>query len=126
MKKLLLGVIAALGILFFVSSPSLAEPEVFVAVAFTGENYLRAAKRINEFAEMYEPNWYGGTTDDERIRMGGELLEIFDALGYDVSEWAPNTFAQQMNNFYDWRKDMNVWQVACLVLNIDAEVYRNF
>ena len=84
------------------------------------------SKRINEFTEMYEHHWYGETTDNERIEMGGELLRISDALGYGVSEWAPNTFAQQMNNFYDWRKDINVWQVACLVLNVDPEAYKDF
>ena len=240
MKKMLLSVIAVLGILIFVSSPSMAEPEDFVAVAFTGENYtgiswvipsagdydlwfrleppdedgkyvedvfnlpndsicsirvrpgykvtlfqhadlegdsavfvedtlnlgnrnrwassLRVetnkerdddpewmegaaetgefreramsgeadSKRINKFAGMFERHWYGETTDNERIEMGGELLEVFDAMGYDISEWEPNTFAQQMNNFFDWRKDMNVWQIACLVLNVEAEAYENF
>jgi hypothetical protein len=28
-----------------------------------------------------------------------------------------------MNNFYVWRKDLNVWQVACTVLNIDYAAF---
>jgi hypothetical protein len=51
------------------------------------------------------------------------LLKTFEALGYDVSEWTPNTFAQMMNNFLDWRKDLSVWRVACLVLNIDYAAF---
>jgi hypothetical protein len=70
-----------------------------------------------------EPEWYGDTTDEERIEMGGFLVDFFQALGYDLSSWTPESFAQQMNNFYDWRKDLSVWRTACLVLNIDPEPY---
>ena len=70
-----------------------------------------------------EPEWYGDTTDQERIEMGGFLVDFFQALGYDLSPWTPETFAQQMNNFYDWRKDLSVWRTACLVLNVDAPRY---
>jgi hypothetical protein len=80
-------------------------------------------ERIQAFAQMVESDWYGETTDDERIRMGGELLALFEDLGYSVPEWQPNTFAQQMNNFYDWRKDMNVWEIACLILNVDPKQF---
>ncbi|NLB82681.1 MAG: hypothetical protein GX791_00385 [Synergistaceae bacterium] len=73
--------------------------------------------------KMYEPHWYGNTTDDERIMMAGLLLKIYEALGYAVSEWTPNTFARQMNNFFDWRKDLNVWRVACLIQNVAPEAY---
>ena len=81
-------------------------------------------KELEYFTKMYEPHWYGNTTDDERIMMAGVLLKIYDALGYAVSEWTPNTFARQMNNFFDWRKDLSVWQVACLIQNVAPEAYK--
>lgn len=85
--------------------------------------YLDAekTKELEYFTKMYEPHWYGKTTDDDRIMMAGILLKLYDALGVPVSEWTPNTFAQQMNNFFDRRKDLSVWQVACLIQNVAPE-----
>lgn len=80
-------------------------------------------KELEYFTKMYEPHWYGNSTDDERIMMAGLLLKIYEALGYPVSEWTPNTFARQMNNFFDWRKDLSVWRVACLIQNVAPEAY---
>ncbi len=74
---------------------------------------------FNEFKEMREPDWYGGKSDDYRVDLGGRILSKFIQLGYDTSEWQSNTFAQQMNNFFDWRKDKSVWEIACMILNID-------
>ncbi|MPN32567.1 hypothetical protein SDC9_180046 [bioreactor metagenome] len=68
-------------------------------------------------------NWYGTTTDAERVKLGGELIGIFTDLGVDMSNWEANTFAQMMNNFYDWRKDLSVWDTACLILNVDPETF---
>lgn len=82
--------------------------------------------QIEKFTGLFEPQWYGETTDDQRIAFGGELLRIFGDLGYDLSEWQPDRFAQILNNFYDWRKDLNVWSMACLVLNVDPWLYRDF
>jgi len=70
-----------------------------------------------------EPQWYGDTTDDERIEAGGFILRLFDDLGYDVSRWTPASFAQMMNNFYDWRKDLSIWHTACLVLDVNPLPY---
>ncbi len=75
------------------------------------------------FRNSGEPEWYGSTTDDERIAMGGILLGLFDDLGYRVSPWTSASFAQEMNNFYDWRKDLSIWYTACLVLNVDPLPY---
>jgi hypothetical protein len=81
------------------------------------------AERVERFKGAGEMSWYGTTTDSERVALGGELLKIFGDCGADVSDWTPNSFAQQMNNFYDWRKDLSVWQTACSVLNLDTEVF---
>ncbi|MDR2946897.1 MAG: hypothetical protein LBV79_09145 [Candidatus Adiutrix sp.] len=74
---------------------------------------------IQAYSEMEEPDWYGGRSDAYRVMTGGHLLDLFAELGYDVSEWQPNSFAQQMNNFFDWRKDKSVWEIACMILNVD-------
>lgn len=81
---------------------------------------------FSELVEAGEQQWYGDTTDDQRIDVAEYMLELFEALGYDVSSWTPNTFAQSINNFYDWRKDQSIWHTACMVLNIDASRYREF
>ena len=90
----------------------------------------KIAELLGEYPEQFawlthsgEPEWYGGTTDEERIEMGGFLLDFLQALGYDLSSWTPESFAQQMNNFYDWRKDRSIWHTACLVLNVDPLLY---
>lgn len=82
------------------------------------------ADRIDTFQKAMEPHWYGTTTDAERIALADELLKIFSDCGVDVDEWEPNTFAQQINNFFDWRKNLSVWDTACLILNVDPERFK--
>ena len=72
-----------------------------------------------------EPKWYGETRDEGRIDAGAFLVKFFGELGYDMSMWTPNSFAQQINNFYDWRKDLSIWRTACLVVDVDAEMYED-
>lgn len=78
---------------------------------------------FSELMEAGEQQWYGTTTDEQRIALAEYMLELFEALGYDVSFWTPNTFAQSLNNFYDWTKDLSLWDSACLILNVDEEAY---
>lgn len=78
---------------------------------------------FSELIEAGENQWYGDTTDDQRINVAGYMLGLFEALGYDVFSWTPNSFAQSINNFYDWRKDLSLWHTACLVLNVDGAMY---
>lgn len=70
-----------------------------------------------------EGEWYGDTTDEERVEMGEFTLILFGQLGYSVEDWTPDSFAQQVNNFYDWRKDLTIWRTMCLVFNVEAEKY---
>lgn len=70
-----------------------------------------------------ESDWYGDTTDSDRVNMARYLLILFDELGYDISSWSDGDFAQQINNFYDWRKDLNLWYTACLAMNVNAVAY---
>jgi hypothetical protein len=81
------------------------------------------AERIERFKGAHEMSWYGTTTDAERVELGGELLKIFGDIGVDVNEWEAGDFAQAMNNFYDWNKDLSVWDTACVVLGVDPEAF---
>jgi len=76
-------------------------------------------EKIKDFQDQWEWHWYGTTTDDERIAKGGELLELFSALGVKTNPWKNNTFAQRLNNFYDWEKSWSVWKTACMALNVE-------
>nr|WP_321502072.1 hypothetical protein [uncultured Dethiosulfovibrio sp.] len=78
---------------------------------------------FSELMEVGENQWYGDTTDEQRINVAGYMLELFKDLGYDVSSLNARIFAQRINNFYDWRKDLSLWHTGCLVLNVDGVMY---
>ncbi|PKL01662.1 MAG: hypothetical protein CVV55_08410, partial [Synergistetes bacterium HGW-Synergistetes-2] len=63
------------------------------------------------------------TTDAERVELGGELIKIFSDMGVATNDWEADSFARAMNNFYDWRKDLSVWDVACMILNVNPETF---
>lgn len=98
--------------------------EIDFDVASTAKALKTHSKRIRRFQGAAEPDWYGATTGDERIRLGGELIKIFSDLGVDTGDFDGNTFAQAMNNFYDWRKDLSVWDSACMLLNVNPEDFK--
>jgi hypothetical protein len=107
------------------------EPGKFAESRLSGRNFALELNKwrevIERFDGVYRPRWYGATTDAGRVEAGSALLALFETLGYDVSGWAPNApgnFTRMMNNFFDWRRDLSVWRVACMVLNIDAEAFR--
>ena len=103
-----------------INSPFRIDPDVAV-VARALEIHR---KRIAWFQRANEKSWYGTTTDRQRVAMSDEMLKIFSDCRVDVDHWSSRAFAQMMNNFYDWRKDLNVWETACLVLNVDPEPFR--
>jgi hypothetical protein len=108
----------------------------------------KSSESLGKFIDSGESDWYGyddsgeARSDEERVRMGGELLEIFKSLGYDTEEWTANSFAQQINNIYDWLKTpwsehdlgpiagqiidgggeaspgRSIWRVSCFVMNV--------
>jgi hypothetical protein len=82
------------------------------------------AERMKRFRDAVEMDWYGTTKDAERVELGGELIRIFSDLGVDMSSWEAHTFAQMMNNFYDWRKDLSVWETACMILNVSPDAFK--
>jgi hypothetical protein len=76
-------------------------------------------EKIRDFQEQGEFEWYGRTTDNERIARAGELLELFGALGVKTLFWKNSAFAQRLNNFYDWNKSWSVWKTACMAINVE-------
>lgn len=98
--------------------------EIDFDVAGTAKALKFHSKKIKNFQAAMEPDWYGGTTDNERIRLGGELIKIFSDLGVDTDDFDGDTFAQAMNNFYDWRKDLSIWDSACMLLNVNPEDFK--
>ena len=99
-----------------------AEPE-YADLGMEGDKLKAAIKRHAERIEKYhDVPWYGKTTDGERVEMAREMLEIFGDCGVGVDGWTPNSFAQQINNFFDWRPG-SVWLTACRILNIDPDSF---
>ncbi len=98
--------------------------EIDFDVASTAKALKAHSKKIKRFQSEWEPDWYGTTTDNERIKLGGELIKIFSDLGVDTDTFDGNTFAQAMNNLYDWRKDLSVWDSACMLLNVYPEDFK--
>jgi hypothetical protein len=120
-RKLLLAAIPlaaviAIGI-FFALSVVQNRASVRLALA-------KHSDRVEWYMNAYEYSWYGGRSDAERVEMGGELLEIFRDCGVDVDEWTPNSFAQQLNDFYDLGKGGSIWETALAILNVDPEVFQ--
>ena len=70
-----------------------------------------------------EFDWYGETSDADRVRMAGELLEIFGDCGIDTDEWTPNTLAQRINDYYDRGRGSSILRTAADVLNVDPELF---
>ncbi|MDI9370979.1 MAG: hypothetical protein GX181_06450 [Synergistaceae bacterium] len=97
--------------------------EVDLDTARAAKAMAAHGERIGEFKAAWEMHWYGTTTDSERVELGGELIRIFSNIGVDTDDWDENSFAQAMNNFYDWRKDLSVWDAACMILNVDPEIF---
>lgn len=109
------------------------------SISYDGGDFTTAARELDDEAiievlqaraEFFtwlrtsgETGWYGRRSDGERVDMGDHLLALFEALGYDVSSWTASSFAQEMNNYYDWRKDLSIWDMACLVLSVDGARY---
>lgn len=75
-----------------------------------------AAEDTTRFQELFEPDWYGDTTDEERIVMAWELLSVLRQSGHTIGHTSANDFAQAMNDYYDQDKSLSVWEVAAIVL----------
>ena len=68
------------------------------------------------YQSLFEPDWYGTTTDDERVSMAWDLLSVMQKSGYPYGHTGANDFAQAMNNYYDQDKSLSVWEVALIAL----------
>lgn len=89
----------------------------------TSKQMERATRRykdmITPLMDWSSMNWRRELDDAGRVQKAETMLDFFSACGFDVSQWTPDTLAQQINNFCDWRPDSNVLQVAVMVLGID-------
>ena len=54
-----------------------------------------------EMALMYKNDWYGDRTDDERIALAEQILEVLENAGEDTGGYTGNTLAQAINDLYD-------------------------
>lgn len=81
----------------------------------------RYERRIKPLESLTAREWYGRMNDAERVKTAADLLGFFAALGFDTREWTPNTLAQHINNHYDWRKESNILEVACIVVGISLD-----
>lgn len=81
------------------------------------------------YIECGEEDWYGITTDDERIAMADDLLDMMEELGFSTGDNTGNTVAQSMNDYYDQDKSKSIYDVFCTVLSVEdgpsyEELYR--
>jgi hypothetical protein len=101
------------------NEPFFADP----GVARVAKSIEVHGKEIALFQRAEVDTWYGVTSDRQRVVMSDALLKIFSDCGVDVYRWEPDTFAQMMNNYFDWSCELSVWGMACLILNVDPEPF---
>ena len=77
-------------------------------------------------AQKDKVHWYADMDDAQRVAAADPLLKLFSELGYDMSDWSPNTFAQQINNYMDDNDNRTIWETACLIVGAKAAWYVEF
>ena len=50
---------------------------------------------------MYKDGWYGDRTDDERIALADQILNVLETAGVDTKGYTGNTLAQAINDLYE-------------------------
>ena len=50
---------------------------------------------------MYKDGWYGDRTDDERIALADQILNVLETADVDTKGYTGNTLAQAINDLYD-------------------------
>lgn len=100
--------------------------------AITDEEVLAVldAHSFAFYIECGEEDWYGSTTDEERIAMADDLLDMLKELGINTGDSTGNTVAQAMNDYYDQDKTKSIFDVFCTVLDLTdgpsyETLYRN-
>ena len=76
------------------------------------------------YTQLYVNEWYGTTTDEERVAMAQELLDMF----WELDEVHPienaNNFASLINDSYDYGdRSLSVWEAACMISGVDPTQY---
>lgn len=83
---------------------------------------LLAANDYPEMTLMYKDGWYGDRTDDERIALADQILNVLETAGVDTKGYTGNTLAQAINDLYDQDAGDSV---LCLAFDIleEGELY---
>ena len=76
------------------------------------------------YTQLYVNGWYGTTTDEERVAMAQELLDMF----WELDEVHPiknaNDFASLINDSYDYGdRSLSVWEAACEISGVNPAPY---
>ena len=70
----------------------------------------------------YKDGWYGDRTDDERIALADQILNVLETADVDTKGYTGNTLAQAINDLYDQDAGDSV---LCLAFDIlgEGELY---
>ncbi|HWR23456.1 MAG TPA: hypothetical protein VN366_08260 [Feifaniaceae bacterium] len=80
--------------------------------------------RYYEYTLMDVSGWYGTTTDEERVTMAQELLDMFWELDEVHAIENANDFASLINDSYDYAdRSLSVWEAACAISGVDPAPY---
>ncbi len=93
--------------------------------AYAGENeeYQMALDgRLAEAAMTFKDDWYGDTTDDERIALADAILALLQSGELDTGDYTGNTLAQSINDLYDQDNGNSMLFLAISVCGLDEEI----
>ncbi|HWS29952.1 MAG TPA: hypothetical protein VN512_07530 [Clostridia bacterium] len=92
-----------------------------------GENEIYSVLMQHHYYEytlMDISGWYGTTTDEERVSMAQELLDMFWELDEVHAIENANDFASLINDNYDYGdRSLSVWEAACAISGVDPAPY---
>ena len=84
---------------------------------------VKHGARIGWYKSAGEFVWYGEASDDGRVRMAGELLEIFSDCGIETDEWTPGSLARQIDSYYGRGRSSDIWNAAVVTMNADPDLF---
>lgn len=91
----------------------------------TEETLVEETEKLNKYPEVwglleYETknidDWYGHTTDDERVAMIEHILGLMEECGLDMDSFDAETMTQEINDYYSSEYDLGSILTAVLVM----------
>lgn len=76
--------------------------------------------RLPDAAMTFKDDWYGDTTDDERIALADAVLYLFQVAEFETGDYNGNTLAQAINDLYDQDAGDSMLSLAVSVCGIDS------